>query len=1060
MKRISLVFLMVFLGLGISFAQRTVMGTITDAAGEPLIGANIIVKGTSVGTVTDLDGQYSVEVPAGSDMLVISYTGYTSQEITLGASNVVNVTLQEGVILETAVVTALGISKERKSLGYSVEKVGGDELVSSRETNVVNSLAGKVSGVQITNSSGQTGASTRITVRGVSSFLGNNQPLFVIDGVPVDNSMTFGGGQNSLNGTGVGDSPLFYGGTVNRLVDIDPSIIESMSVLKGASATALYGNRGANGVIIITTKNGRKGQKPSVSVSFNYGWMKPRLPEFQNEYAQGLNGNFNPISSSAWGPRIDTLRFNENGQVDPNGTPAQVYDNPAEFFQKGQVYQTGVSLSGGTDNSTYFLAYNNHNEKGILHRNDLNRHSLVAKYGGTLSSKFNYNFGLNFSQTNINSLTEGNGRSAYMWTVYGAPPSYDLRNDDGDGEIGPEDYLNPDGTQRLYRTARNNPYFLIDQNGLASLTNRFLPNVQMEYALTSWLKIANRFGADIYSDTRKYTEAVGTLGDYPQGRVYEDANNYRQFNNDLTLQMQQTLSDSWGFDLLVGSNINEEYSDRLYTQGDDLSIPGFYNLQNASNVTTSQQISRARLLGLYGSLGFDFRRYLYFNITARNDWSSTLEPKNRSFFYPSASASFILTDAIESLQGNSVLSFLKLRASYAQVGNATSPYSTTETIFVQSSIGDGQRGNINVPFNGTNSYTLSNVIGNPDLRSELTTEIEFGLEAQFFNNRIRLEASYYDRLSEDQIFNAPIAGSSGAVSKFVNAGSMRNKGIELMLGATPVKVGGFNWDLNVTFTKNDNNVEELTPGVDNIRLAGFTAPGIYIVKNQPYGVIWGTRYLRDAQNRIIVDSDPNSPAYGTPEVDLSTLGIIGVTQPKWLAGLRNTFSYSSNSLGTFALSAVIDKREGGDVLNFDNFYLNFYGVTKQTGIRDGSDVFVVPNSVKADGTANDIEVTRDQFYWQNVWGQQIYEDLIEDGSFLRLREVTLRYAFPKNLTKSWKSVQDLSVFVTGRNLYLNAPNFTGSDPEVSLYGNANGQGFYNFNTPATIGWNVGLNATF
>lgn len=1057
MKQISLVCTFVLLCLGATYAQRTVVGTVTDNSGTPLIGATVAVKNATAGTVTDIDGQYSIEVPQGANTLVISYIGFTTEEVALGASNVVNVTLSEGVTLETAVVTSLGISKDRKALGYSVEQVGGDALVNSQETNIVNALAGKVSGVQITNSGGQTGSSSRIVIRGVSSFLGENQPLFVIDGVPVDNSMTFGGGQNSINGTGQGDSPLFYGGTSNRMVDLDPNIIETVSVLKGASATALYGKRGANGVVLITTKSGKRNQAPTINVNFSQGWQEARLPEFQSAYAQGTNGAFNPMSSSSWGPRMDTLRFNEAGNVDPNGTLAESYNNREEFFQRGTVRDASISLGGGNDKSTYFFSYANRDETGIIYKNDLQRHNFMGKYGSTLGDNLFINTSFSYTRTDLSNITEGNGRQSYMWTVYGAPVSYDLRNDDGDGEIGPEDYLLADGSQRLYRTARNNPYFLVDQNGMESVVNRFLPNIAVEYSFSPNLKLVNRLGADIYSDTRRYKEAVGTVGSFPSGRLYEDVLNYRQINNDLTLRYDDDINDDFGLSVLVGHNINDQYDDRLFTQGVSLSIPGFYNIQNAENVTSTQTINHARLIGLYGSAEVSFRRYLYLTLTGRNDWSSTLPKDNNSFFYPSAGLSFVLTDAIPSLQSNNVLSYLKLRASWAQVGNDTDPYNTTETVYVQSNVGDGQRGVINAPYNGVNGFNLSNVIGNPNLVAELTTETEFGLESQFFGNRIRLEASYYDRVSEDQIFNAPVAASAGAISRIVNAGSMRNNGIELLLSLTPVQTGGFEWNITGTYTKNNNTIEDLTEGVDNIRLAGFTSPGIYIVKDEGYGVIWGSQYQRNEDGQVIIDDDPNSIRYGLPLGLQNNLGVIGNTQLDWFGSIRNTFSYSSNSFGSISLSAVLDKREGGDILNLDNFYLNFYGVTEMTADRENGTVLVP--GVKSDGTPNDIVVPTDQTYWRNNWGLA-QEDWVEDGSFIRLREVTLRYAMPEAWFNSSTSVKRLGLFVSGRNLWLHAPNFTGADPEVSLYGNANGQGFYNFNTPGTIGWTVGANATF
>ena len=1071
MKKLLLVFVMVLAGVSTLIAQRTISGTVTDEAGEPLIGASVLVKGTTNGTVTDLDGNYALVLEAGAEILVFSYTGYTSYEVTLGATNVVDVQLQTGITLDAAVVTALGIEKEKKALGYSVESSKGNDLVTSQEANLVNSLAGKFSGVQVTNSGGQAGSSSRIVIRGASSFLNENQPLFVIDGVPVDNTQTFGGGQNNGNGTGTGDSPLFYGGTTNRIVDIDPNTIETVSVLKGASATALYGSRAANGVILIKTKNGSKASKPRISYGFTYGVSEAILPELQDKYAQGLNGQYRSglptgtQGSTSWGPRLDTLRLGADGEVDPNGTLAPRYNNAEDFFRTGTNMEHNFTISGGGGPATYFLSYSRKDEEGIVLNNEFVRNNFLSKISYDVNDRLAVDASFNYIRSDLSSATEGNGRQSYLWTVYPAPNSYNLQ---GANE---SDYLNPDGTQRLYRTGRNNPYFLVDNNGLNSTVNRFLPNLALRYQLTPWLTLINRLGGDFYTDNRDYVEINGTIGTFPTGRVYKDVLDSRQVNNDLLLQATHQVNDDVALDFLLGNQINDRYSKRVFTQGENLSVPEFQNIANASVLSASESISQRRLIGAYAQAGVSYKRYAYLTLTARNDWSSTLPTDERSFFYPSASASFVISEAIPSLQNHPVWSFLKLRVGWAQVGNDAPVYSTQEELYVQSSVGDGQRGNIVFPFQGQNGFTVSNVIGNPNLKAELTTERELGLEMQLFRGRVKLEGSYYNRLTEDQIFRAPVAGSAGAVSRLVNAGSLRNEGVELLLEATPLSIKGFDWNIGLTWTKNVNTVESLTDGVENIRLAGFTSPGIYIVKDQGYGVIWGSRYARDDQGRVLIDSDPTSGSYGLPSGLEDNLGVIGNTQPDWLGNIRNTFSFGNETFGRVALSAVVDIRKGGDILNLDNFYMNFYGVTKATEVREGTYVdpndptqgtqgpaFVWENGVKADGTPNDISVPYNEQYWRINWGLA-QEDWVEDGSYVRLREVTLGYELPSSVMKDLP-FSDLSVRVTGRNLILHAPNFSGSDPETSLYGSANGQGFYNFITPATRSWNVAVNIGF
>ena len=1070
MKRILLTLSAFVLCMVCIHAQRTVTGTVTDDSGEPLIGATILVKGTSVGTVTEYDGTYSIEVPSGNNTLLISYTGFEARELELGTTNAMDITLSQGITLGTAVITALGIEKEKKQLTYSVETKTGDDLVNARESNIVNALAGKFSGVQVTSSGGQAGSSSRIVIRGASSFLGNNQPLFVVDGVPVDNSQTFGGGQNSSNGTGAGDSPLFYGGTTNRGVDLDPNSIESVSVLKGASATALYGTRAANGVILVTTKKGAKGVKPKISYGINIGASEVRLPPLQDTYAQGLNSVYRSglptgtRGSTSWGPRMDTLTLDANGEYDPNGTLAPKYDNAKDFFRTGRTLDHNFSISGGTDNSSYFFSYSRKDEEGIIRNNDFTRNNFLVNFTSSLSDKLKMSTSINYVRSDLTNSTEGNGRQSFAWTVFPAPVSYNLQGS------GTDDYFNSNGTQRLYRTSRNNPYFLVDNNGLESVVNRFIPNLSLDYQFNDWLTLSNRLGADIYTDNRDYVEVNGTIGTFPTGRVYKDVNEYRQINNDLILTATHSI-EHFDFDFLVGNQINDIYSERQFTQGVGLSVPEFENISNASSLTASEQVVQTRLVGVYAQANIGFDKWAYLTLTGRNDWTSTLPTNQNSFFYPSVSGSFILTEAISGLQSHPTWSFIKLRVGWAQVGNGAPAYATQEDLYVQSSVGDGQRGTINSPFNGQNGFTVGNVVGNPDLKHELTSEIETGLEVQLFNGRLKFEGSYYNRLTEDQIFQAPVAASVGAVSRLVNAGSMRNKGFELLLEGTPLKIGGFEWSLGATFTKNENSVEELTEGVTNIRLGGFTSPGIYIVQDQGYGVIWGTRYQRDDQGRVLIDDDPTSFTYGLPSALDANLGVIGNTQPDWLANLRTGFSFSTDNFGTIGLSGILDIREGGDILNLDNFYMNFYGVTEASEQREGlytnpndpsqgvtGDKIVFPNGVLSDGSANNIEVPLNETYWRSNWGFA-QEDWVEDGSYIRLREVTLSYDLPSSVVSN-TPLHALGIRVTGRNLFLDAPNFSGSDPETSLYGNANGQGFYNFITPGSKSWNVAINVTF
>jgi TonB-linked SusC/RagA family outer membrane protein len=995
---------------------RVITGTVISSEdGLPIPGVSILAKGTTVGTVSNKNGEFSIALPQSSQILVFSFIGMTTQEVPITSDSKLKITLIPGNYeVGEVVVTALGISKEKKSLTYSATEVKSDELVKANEANVVTALSGKVAGVQVSNSSGMAGSSSRILIRGVSSLQGNNQPLFVVDGVPFNNQ-EFNFDENDE------DQALFYGSTSNTGIDIDPNQIASMTVLKGAAATALYGSRAANGVILITTKSGMATKAPVISFSSRFSLDKIRPAKTQELYGLGTNGNYvdgeTQKSSWVWGPKLDT-------------TDIATYDR-WDLFQIGKTYENSLSVQGGTDKAGYFASFGALNQTGTVPNNSLDRYNMLTKFDTKLNDKLSIGAKMEYISTTNERLSEGNAQSSIMWTIMTAPPTYNLYP-----------AVDANGVQRLWRTpTRNNPYWLIDNTRYTDVRDRFIPTFNFEYAFLSWLKAKGNFGVDYYSSTSKYYENTGNRGSYPTGRVLESARVQREVNSDLMLVGDKSLSDKIKTNFLLGHNINSQFYHVKSIQGTDFIIPGFYNLSNTKVNDPSEGTTEKRMVSLYGSATFSYENYLYLTVTGRNDWSSTLPENNNSYFYPSISSGLIFSDAFG--LKNDWFDFGKVRISYARVGNDAPPYSTV-TSYNKAAPGDGQRGVINFPYNGIGSYLQSNVMGNPLLKPEITKEFEIGLDLKFFHDRASVDLAYYDKTSQDQIFSAPTASETGFGFMVVNAAEIKNEGIEALVNVTPVKIKDFRWDISVNYSKNNNKVLSLTEGVSSIRLAGFDSPGIFIMANQPYGVIWGKKYLRNEKGEILVDDDGF-------ELTADESGAIGNAMPNWIGGMRNTITWKGLSV-----SALIDTRQGGDIFNLDEYYTKAYGTSWLT--RDREHPIVVKGIRQSDGAVNTTEVTDFRTYWSNQ--SNIDEANVQDASFIRLRDVSVSYDLPKS-TISKLSLKGLIFTVSGRNLWLKtSEGFTGSDPENSLYGSGNGQGISNFAVPSSKSINFSLKLTF
>lgn len=1023
-KRLSLFTWLVLFSILAVAQTKEITGKITDPQGVPVSSATIKIKGANGGTSAGLDGTFRINVPANAT-LVISSIGFETTEIPVGESTNLNVQMkQANGQLSEVVVTALGIRREKRMLTYTTQEVKGNAVVDAKQDNLVNALAGKLSGVQITNSTGQPGSSAQIVIRGNTSLTANNGALFVVDGIVIDNSEA-----------GNPDGPLGAGGTSNRGIDIDPNIIESINILKGAAATALYGSGAAKGAVIITTKNGRGTgtmNKPTISLSSSYTFAQPLYPDLQRTWAQGsggkyVDGNNGQLGSASWGPRLDTLKV--------NGAPVPFHDALKEFFRTGHTTDNNLNVSGSNERSNYLVSYSFLRNDGIVPTTDYVRNAFFAKYGTKISNKFNLTTQFNYIHSDNNRTLDGNSLEAPLWTVLASPISWD-----------PHPTTKPDGSQRVYRAARNNPYWLLDNTGLKDKVDRIIPVFNLSYTPLTWLTITERIGGDMYYNTLEYHENIGTIGTYPTGRIYNRAITYQQWNNDLIVNARKNFGRDLFGELILGNNVVVNYNDNKYDQGIGLSLPGFYNMSNAATVTSSYNYYKSRKVGFYAQANVEYKKMLTVGLTGRVDGSSVLSTDKQFYPYGSASAGFIFSELL-GLNSNPVLNFGKIRAAYSIVGNdAVPPYSLTNPYFQVSAANGTTIGNINFPFNGQNGYLLTTQYGYP-LKNETVKEFEAGIETRWFGNRGSLDVTYFNKKSTDLLTpGVPIDPATGFNAASLNSGSMRNSGVEITLGITPIKTKDFNWNITVNFTKIKNEVLNLAPGVTFLQFAGFTNPGIFAFANSPYGVIYGTHFKRGEAGsknagQLLLDDD------GFPQI-ADGLAPIGNATPDWLGGLTSELTYKN-----FLFSFVLDMKQGGNILNLDGHYLDFYGTSKITENRNGTKIF--PGIIESTGEVNTKAVPTDQSFYQNLWSNAD-ENSLYDASFLKLRQVTLGYRVPVPKTGVIKS---LSINVTGTNFILHK-NYPGSDPEVSLNGSGNGQGFANFMTPTTKNFIVGLRATF
>lgn len=1077
-KRIHLFLLALAIGVIQGAAQvTTVRGIVTtEEDGEPVIGASVIVKGTALGTVTDVNGRFELSgLPPSATRLLISYISLMAKEVAIAPQ--VSVTLKSDThLLDEVVVTALGISREKKALGYTAQEVKQDALVQGKDNNLLNSLSGKIAGVRITNTQGDVGSS-RIVIRGETSIAGENQPLFVVDGIPVDNSQ--------LNARSSGRD------FKNAIADLNPEDIKTLTVLKGPNAAALYGARAAHGAIVITTKGGDKRQKgigitlhSSTQVSF-----VATLPEFQNLFGQGAGGRFSYVDGKgagvndgvdeSWGPRLDIglliPQFDSPLDADGNrvATPWVSHpNNVRDYFRMGISTNNGISIARGDDKYQFRVGYNYEKQVSIVPDAGTNKTNIslntdyhLAKWivvGATANYIVYTAPSLPGSATPSGSNVRSNSPMLqFLWF----------------GRQVDTNSLKADYTRNWNSSYYDNPFWSASYNTQSQERHRLIGDLHAEFRLTDGLHVRFRTSTDWYNDRRKSKVKWGSAGaGSPYGSYAEDAYTVKENNTEVLATYIKQLNKNWGIDALLGFNVRNKQYENNYQAAPRLAVADLYTLTNSRDpLTSSNDFYRLRQYGLYGSIQLDYRRWAFLNITGRNDWSSTLPVDNNSYFYPSVTASVLLSEAFG--WRSKAVNYLKIRGGWSQVGADANPYQLA-TVFTSETA-----------FNGNPLQSSSTIGMNSNLKPENTSSIEAGFEAAFWDNRLYLDFTYYKTDSRNQILKLATTAASGYTSQVRNAGHIRNRGYEIQLGAVPIQTSkGFRWNLDLNYGANSSKVVKLD---DEGLITSYQlySSGIQILASvgEAYGTLFGTSYVRDANGNVVVDAN------GLPKIS-TTNKTLGKFTPDWTGGISNTFSYRSLSL-----SFLIDASVGGSIFSNTNKTGKYTGVLANT--LSGRDAEHGGLWYYTDAMGNNVRlsespsysVSSDGLYYAQVNGQstRVYQDgiMVEgvtesgskneevvsaekyyhriysiaeanvyDASYVKLREVALSYRLPRLWTQKLH-LQEASVTLTGRNLwtiYKSVPNI---DPESALT-TGNAQGVEAYSLPTTRSFGVNLSVKF
>lgn len=1046
MKRVILTLLFATLTLTLVQAQdRIVTGKVTDETGQGLPQVTVLVKGTSIGTPTDADGNYRLSIPENSKVLIFRFLGYVTKEVQIQNLSEINVTLSPDVTdVGEVVVTALGISREKRSLGYAVQEIKGENINQVKPDNIVNALSGKIAGVQVTGSQGGLGGSSRIVIRGVNSISGNNQPLFVVDGTPVNNS-NFNSGTNGGGG-------IDYG---NAAGDINPDDVESISVLKGASAAALYGSRAANGVILITTKKGTKnkgmGITFSTGVTFNDVLI---LPDYQNEYGGGYKQEFdlyegqpvvNYAADESWGPRMDGTPVRQWYSWYPDDpdfgqmTPFLPHpNNVKEFYETGITTNNNIAFSGGNQTNQYRLSFTNYHSTSTIPNNSLDRNTVALNASSDLTDKLKISSSISYVST-FNNNIPGNGYGSGAGNVVTSFNQWFQRQLDMNKL---KNYQTADGVDRTWNIKSptnldplywENPLYVLNNSTNDMNRERVLGNISMKYQIAPNLSVQGWVRTDFYTDRRQERIASGSI---PQDRYSESIRQFRENNYELLVQYSKNFENELSLNVNMGANSRQsKYNNNSAATVGGLNVPNFFTIGasiDRPSITDSE--SNREVNSIYGSASLGYKGTYFLEASLRNDWSSTLPAENNSFLYPSFTGSVVISELIDV----DFLSFAKIRGSWSEVGNDTSPYQLSLTYSGQTNYGS-------LP-----AYTVPNTLNNPYLKPETITSTEVGVEMSFLDSRFGLDVTYYNISATDQILPLDIASTSGYTSTIVNAGEMVNQGWEVQLKANPLRSQtGLNWDVSFNWARNRNEVKELAVGQENYLIASW-GPSINAKIGQPYGtfVTDGFVYHENGQ-RIVQDNGFFAQA---------TNQTYGSYLPDWTGGFTNTLSYKSLSLNVH-----VDFQSGGTLYSVSNRYGTYSGMFQETvGLNDRGNPLRDPvadgggvraDGVKEDGSPNDVYVDA-QDYFKHIRNRREY--FLYDASFVKLREVRLTYSLPSALLTSLP-VNGIDISLVGRNLAILHSNVPNVDPE-SAYGSGNVQGFENGQHPSTR--SIGFNFVF
>lgn len=1012
--------LLTFMLTSTAFAQQ-ISGVVSDENGTPLPGATVQIEGTATGVTTDFDGNYSIDAQEG-DTLLFSYVGYTSVSLDVGASSTLDVQLKLGSALEEVVVTSLGIGRERKSLGYAVTEVSGDNINTVKDHNIASSLTGKVAGLNITQS-GSMGSGSRITIRGNNSIGGNNQALIIVDGVPINAD-----GVNS--GGSVYNSQVTSGG----ITDINPNDVESISVLKGPNAAALYGSRAGNGVILITTKTGSKSDKMRVTVNTNLTFDNPMfLPEFQNEYGQGsLGAAFtdleNDWGTSSWGARMNggqSLYY--NGESRPYSAQN---DNVKNFFQTATKAITSISLDKGSESGSVRFSYTNNDSESILENSFLDSHNFNLRGIANLSDKLTLDAKATYFTQEVQNRISLGGEGVIS-PVFNMPRNVDiddLRTYQGTELAVPEDYYSLSYGQVGDNTP--NPFWMLYNDERLDRRNRFLGFAKINYQVNDWLSAFVRVGSDVTNIKRSNIEKPGHHW-YKGGRMEINTNTFTELNSEFLVTAKKDINEKINIIANVGGNLSKRTSEGLGVGGDNFKIPTKFFMSNLSQVRAPRESPQAikKVNSLYGSVNLGYDDFLYLDLTARNDWSSTLGEDNRSFLYNSASLSALLSRYIDPNQ--EIFSYFKVRGSWAEVGNDTDPYQLVQTFSVP---GQG--------YLGLTTLSTPSVKLNPDLKPEKVTSTEFGLEFAVLDNKLNVDLSIYDITTTDLIYNVPVPAATGYSFFKQNIGEVSNKGIEINLGASLVQTESFSWNTSLFYAKNENKLVSLSEGLDTV-VYNTTNSGnasIRATVGGGIGDIFGSVWDTDDSGRNLVNAE-GIPIASSPD------NLLGNAQPDWLGGWSNTLSF-----GDISLSFLIDARIGGQVFSRTSSGLDASGVSERSleYRTNGVTLDAINTGTNSANTAN---ITGQQ-YWGAMSG--IAENYIYDADNIRLREFSLGYRLPG---LSSLGIQSGSVQLIGRNLFFLSKSADDIDPEAMLGTGLGAQGFASYNMPTlrSLGINLTLN---